>query len=234
MTMTPDPLLQCRGLRKCFITRGREVCVLGSVDLAVRAGEVVVIRGRSGAGKSTLLGLLGGLERPTSGSVLLGSERLEALSASALASLRRRRIGIIFQSHNLLPSWTARENVEAALMHAGVPAGARRARAAGLLKALGLEDRLGYLPAELSVGQQQRVAIARALVNEPSVILADEPTGDVDPETAAEIVSLLTAPVHERGVALVVATHGAFPLDGADRVCHLEGGRLIGGDGLDR
>jgi len=220
-------LLQCTDLRKTFTLREREIRVLDGVNLSVARGETVVITGRTGAGKSTLLALLGGLDRPTAGTVALGGRNMEALSNEELAQLRRTQIGIVFQSHNLLPSWTARENVEAALLHTGTPAARRRERAKALLSELGLGDRMDNLPAELSVGQQQLVAIARALATEPALLLADEPTGDVDPESAQEIIRLLASPVKERGAALVVATHGAFPLDAADRVLYLKDGALV-------
>ena len=220
-------LLQCTDLRKTFTLRGREIRVLDGVSLSVPRGEIVAVSGRTGAGKSTLLMLLGGLDRPTSGTVALSGRNMEALSNEELAQLRRTQIGIVFQSHNLLPSWTALENVGAALLHTGMPAARRRERVKALLSELGLGGRMDNLPAELSMGQQQLVAIARALANEPELLLADEPTGDVDPESAQEIIRLLASPVRERGAALVIATHGVFPLNVADRVLHLRGGALV-------
>jgi ABC-type lipoprotein export system ATPase subunit len=209
-----EPLLECRGLHKHYRLRDRSIRVLEGVELSVRRGEVVVITGRTGAGKSTLLGLLGGLDRPSSGSILLEGRRVDDLGGSQWSAIRRRKVGFLFQ------------NVEAALLHADVPRAQRRARAEALLAALGLADRLEHLPAELSVGQQQLVAIARALANEPSLLLADEPTGDVDSDSAREIIAQLTAPVRARGAALVVATHGAFPLAEADRAFLLADGVL--------
>lgn len=221
-----DVILACKGLKKAFKVKGQEIKVLDGVDLSVRRGEVVMIAGRTGVGKSTLLGLLAGLDRPTSGTVTLEGRHLESLSNNEVAVLRRQKMGIVFQSFNLLPSWTALQNVEAALLHTGISKAARQERATQLLTALGLADRLDNLPSEISVGQQQRVAIARALANEPMLIFADEPTGDVDAETGKEIVGYLTAPVKGQKVTLVVATHGTFPVDVADRVFSLADGAL--------
>ena len=227
------PVLVCTSVTKCFGGGNGGVEVLRGVDLSVCAGDVALVHGRTGAGKSTLLHILGGLDRPTSGSVAVGGRVLEGLSGAALARLRREKIGIIFQSFNLLPSWTALENVEAAMLHAGVSRTARRERAEALFGQLGLGHRLGNLPSELSVGQRQLVAIARALANKPLLILADEPTGDLDAETAEGIVARLTTLAREHGAALVVATHGPFPATAATRLLRLEGGRLIPDDTRD-
>jgi putative ABC transport system ATP-binding protein len=224
---TEELVLVCRGVTKTFGLNGRQVRVLAGIDLSVRRGEVVVISGRTGSGKSTLLMILAGLDRPTSGSVAVDGSALEGMSGGDLARLRRRKIGIVFQSFNLLPSWTAVENVEAALLHAGLSKAARRDTAAALLRELGLADRLGHLPSELSVGQQQCVAIARALANQPAILVADEPTGDVDPETAETILGHLMPAARQRGAALIVATHGTFPLDVVARRFRMEDGRLV-------
>lgn len=223
------PLLSCTGLEKRFFIRQREVSVLRGINLSVGRGEIVVITGKSGAGKSTLLGLLAGLDRPDSGKIFFGGQELGALSNEKLASLRRTAMSVIFQSFNLLPSWTALENVEAALFHTGLSKKRRREKAMECLKQLGLGGVAFHLPAEMSVGQQQRVAVARTLVNEPALVLADEPTGDVDPETGREIVDLLIAAVREKGTTLLVATHGGFPLDvAAGRTLVLKDGVLCG------
>jgi putative ABC transport system ATP-binding protein len=224
-----EPLLACREVTRTFGRAGRagEVRVLGGVDLTVGAGEVVVISGRTGAGKSTLLAILAGIDRPTSGSVRVEGCALEDLSGAALARVRQRKIGIVFQSFNLLASWTAAENVEAALVGSGLARADRRAKAAALLADLGLGDRLDHLPAELSVGQQQCVAIARALANRPRLLIADEPTGDVDALTAGAIVGHLLEPVRAYGAALVVATHGSFPPQVPARRMRMEGGVLV-------
>ena len=227
-----DIILECHNLWKAFTVRGKEIVVLRGVNLAVRSGETVVIRGRSGTGKSILLWLLSGLDRPTSGEVLLEGRSLSSLSGGELAQVRRDRIGIIFQNFNLIESWTASENVEAALHHGQMPKKARWAKAIKALEDLALAERLDNLPSELSIGEQQRVAIARTLMNDPALILADEPTGDVDPETAKEIVEMLVAPVKQKGTALIIATHGNLPLDIADRELWLRDGILVPQDAV--
>jgi putative ABC transport system ATP-binding protein len=229
-----NKLLECRNLAKTFRVRGREIVVLSGVEFAVKPGEIITITGRSGEGKSVLLWLLSGLDRPDSGQVVFKGRSLAGFSNRELARLRRDEIGIIFQNFNLVASWTAVENVESAMRHNGMSPQERRRKAVAALAELGLGDRLDNLPAELSIGQQQRVAIARTLANDPKLILADEPTGDVDPETAREIIDLLLAPVKEKGATLVVATHGNFPLDEAHRVLVLKNGSLMEQtDGLD-
>jgi putative ABC transport system ATP-binding protein len=220
-------LLKCENVTKNFVVKQGEIQVLKGINLSANKGEIVVITGKSGTGKSTLLWILGGLERPTSGKVIFEDHSMDKLSSEDLAILRRRKIGIIFQNFNLLPSWTAFENVEAAMMHTGTPKPTRKEKTRTLLNGLGLGDRFDNLPSELSIGQQQRVAIARAIANEPSLILADEPTGDVDPETASEIINHLLAPVKDKNVTLIITTHGAFPLDVADRVFYMKDGNLV-------
>ena len=227
MTGEGDILLECKDLRKSFTVKRKEIRVLRGINLSVNRGEIVVIVGKTGAGKSTFLGVLGGLERQTEGSVIFEGPCMEDLSHEELALLRRQKIGVIFQNFNLLPSWTAYENVEAALLHIGMSKTARREKVKTLLNNLGLGERLDNLPSELSIGQQQRVAIARALANEPALILADEPTGELDGETAQEIIDHLITPVREKGVTLIVATHGIFPLDIATRVFYMKDGTLV-------
>jgi putative ABC transport system ATP-binding protein len=209
-------VLECRNLQKRFISRTRTVNVLNGVNLTVHAGEIVVISGKSGAGKSTCLSLLAGLDRPTEGIITFDKKNLNSLSNSMLARMRRERMGIIFQHSNLLPSWTALENVEAALYHRPLSRKIRRERAMALLTNLGLGNRSKHLPSELSAGEQQRVAIARALINDPQIIFADEPTGDVDPQTAGEISDILVQSVRKGGASLLLVTHGTFPCGVAD------------------
>lgn len=223
-----SPVVECHAVGKTFPSRNGPVRVLEGVNVSVRRGEIVVISGKSGVGKSTLLGLLAGLDSPTSGHVILAGSRLDAMSNSAIAELRRRTTGIIFQDFNLLPAWTAFENVEAPLMHSGTSRQDRRLKVASWLQSVGLGDRMDHLPGELSVGQRQRVAVARALVNGPEIVFADEPAGDVDPETAREIQDLLLRSVKEKGATLIVATHGGFPLDVADRTLVLQDRALVG------
>jgi putative ABC transport system ATP-binding protein len=221
-----DPVLECRDLKKYYSLQKKDIPVLQGIDLSVKKGEICIITGKSGAGKSTLLGLLAALDRPTSGSIHFEGGRIENWSNEKLTRLRREKMGIIFQNFNLLPSWTAFENVEAALLHTGPSKTVRAQKVKTLLTELGLGDRLDNLPSQLSVGQQQRVAIARALANEPTLILADEPTGDVDPETGQEIIQLLLALVKEKGVTLIISTHGTFPLECSQNIFILKDGKL--------
>lgn len=220
------PVLEIRDLKKHFRDGHREVHVLKGIDLSVRGGEIVVVIGRSGAGKTTLISLMAGLDRPSCGSVILDGRPLEDLSNEELTLLRRQKIGIVFQSFNLLPSLTAGENVEAALLPTPMPKADRREKVKSLLVGLGLGDRADRMPLQLSVGEQQRVAVARALANNPVLILADEPTGDVDDETAGEIIDLLVAPVRQANAVLIVTTHGCFPGDVAGRALRLKNGKL--------
>ncbi|PKL44666.1 MAG: ABC transporter ATP-binding protein [Candidatus Riflebacteria bacterium HGW-Riflebacteria-1] len=224
-------LLKVEGLEKTFSTRNSVTEVFKNVSFEISPGEVVVIKGRSGEGKSTMLGILSGLDRQTAGSVVFAGERLESMTVSELAELRAQKIGMIFQSFNLIGSWTALENVEAVLMHRGISPVQRRQKAQAVLHELGLGERLDNYPTELSVGQQQRVAVARTLVNDPLLILADEPTGDVDAETAREVVELLLPRVRNGSAALLVATHGAFDLNYADRVLTLANRCLVAENG---
>ncbi|MBF0407615.1 MAG: ABC transporter ATP-binding protein [Candidatus Riflebacteria bacterium] len=219
-------VLEAKDLKKSFFLNGKEIKVFDQINFAFESGKVIVIKGRSGVGKSTLLSLLGGLDRPSAGSISFEGIGFENLSNEELALLRRKKIGIIFQNFNLLSSWTAAENVEAVLMHSGIDESIRRQKVESLLTELGLGDRLDNLPSELSVGQQQRVAIARTLANDPTLILADEPTGDVDPETANEIIEKLLVPVKTRGATLVVTTHGNFPESFADQIFQMKDGQI--------
>ncbi len=185
----------------------------------------MVVTGKSGAGKSTLLAILAGIEEPDNGAVFFDGKPLAALSNQELSGLRRRDIGIVFQAFNLLPAWTASENVEAALLFTGVPKNERRNRVMEWLSRVGLAGRAGHLPAELSVGEQQRVAVVRALISDPVLVLADEPAAAVDPETGRDVLGLLLHEARERGKSLLLATHAAPPPE-ADRVLRLNAGRL--------
>lgn len=202
------------------------VRALVEVDLRVDAGELVAIRGRSGSGKTTLLNVLGGLDRPTSGSVVIEGRDLARLSTAELIDLRRRTIGFVFQGFGLLPILSAAENVEIPLRLASLDSGVREERVQEMLDVVGLGGRAGHRPAELSGGEQQRVAIARALANRPRILLADEPTGQLDSETGHVIMQLIRRVVHTEGVTAIVATHDPAMLDVADRVVELHDGRL--------
>ncbi|MSR62830.1 MAG: ABC transporter ATP-binding protein [Planctomycetes bacterium] len=218
------PALECRGLKKELPSGAHTLAILAGIDLAIEAGEFVAILGPSGSGKTTLLGLLAGLDRPSAGEVWLEGRRIDALSEDALARLRRGRVGFVFQSFQLLGNLTALENVLLPLELVGV-AGAR-ARSVELLGEVGLGDRLDHYPAQLSGGEQQRVALARAFASEPSVLFADEPTGNLDAETGARVLLLLDALRARRQVTLVLVTHDPEVAARADRRVHLRAGKI--------
>ena len=222
-----DTLVSCSHITKRFVSRGRSTNVLSDISLTIRAGQVVVIHGRSGTGKTTLLQIMAGLERPSTGHVEIAGRSIEKLSAPELAQLRQQTMGFIFQNFNLISSWTAEQNVEAALIHAELSGPIRRQMVRDMLDDLGLDERIDYLPSELSIGQQQRVAIARALVHAPAVVFADEPTGDVDPDTAKAIINCLVDLVRDNGATLVVCTHGEFPAENADQHYILDDGKVV-------
>jgi putative ABC transport system ATP-binding protein len=214
------------GVTKTY-KKGREsVQALRGVDLTIEDREWLAIQGPTGHGKSTLLQILGALDRPTSGSVVLNGHDLAAISETRATKIRAKQIGFIFQTFNLIPTLSAQENVEAALVPLRVHAAERRSRAAAALTQVGLGDRLGHLPSELSGGQQQRVAIARALVKEPAVLLADEPTGNLDEGTRDEIIVLLEKLWRELGLTLVLVTHDSTVARRAQKVGLMRDGRI--------
>jgi lipoprotein-releasing system ATP-binding protein len=219
-------LVYVDGLVKHYTDAGRMVRVLEGVHLEVRPGEKIAIVGESGVGKSTLLHLLGALDRPTAGVVRYGSADLQALSPRALAAFRNREIGFIFQFHHLMADLTAEENVMMPGLIAGRGWDRTREEARAVLSRVGLAERLDHKPGELSGGEQQRVSVARAIVLSPRVLLADEPTGNLDPATGEEVQELLIELNRERGVALIVVTHNPRLAAAMDRVLRLEGGRL--------
>ena len=219
-------VVEATGITRVYRLGRSEVTALDSVSLRVRAGEFVAIRGRSGSGKTTLLNVIGGLDRPDSGTVLLGGRDVARLSERELVALRRYQVGFVFQSFGLLPRFSVYENVELALRLAGVPRAQRHARAVECLTLVGLERRLDHRPYELSGGQQQRLCIARAIANRPMLILADEPTGELDSRTGREILSLFRQIVALETTGLVVATHDPVIYDFATVVYELDDGRL--------
>ena len=221
--MADDVHLQARELRKSFRLGSSTLEILRGLDLTVLRGETVFLCGASGAGKSTLLYTLAGLERPTTGEVRFENEDLYSVSAARQAELRNTRMGFVFQSYMLLPELTALENVALPGLIGGRP---DLARAAGLLKQVGLADRSGHLPSELSGGEQQRVAIARSLINDPSILFADEPTGNLDSHTGGEIVDLLLGLAREHGTTLLAVTHDTNLAARGDRVLHIRDGAL--------
>ena len=215
------------GVGRSFRRGSATIHAVDGVELAIEAGELVALEGPSGSGKTTLLQLLGALDRPSSGRVQFEGNDLAKLPDGRLAELRLRAFGFVFQQFNLIPTLTALENVEAKLAPAGLPAADARERARALLAEVGLADRATHLPAHLSGGEQQRVGIARALVLEPAVILADEPTGNLDSRTGAEIVDTLAELAAERGTTVIVATHDAALAARAARRLGMRDGRLL-------
>jgi putative ABC transport system ATP-binding protein len=221
-----SPLIEIRALRKVYALDGVQIQALRGIDLWVEEGEMVTIMGPSGSGKSTLMNILGCLDLADSGTYRLRGQDIEQLGADALARLRNREIGFVFQSFNLLPRTSALENVETPLIYAGIGKHERRERAREALQRLGLETRLHHLPSQLSGGQQQRVAIARALVTRPSLLLADEPTGNVDTATSAEILGVLDDLNHRERLTTVLITHDPDVARHAGRTLYVRDGLL--------
>jgi predicted ABC-type transport system involved in lysophospholipase L1 biosynthesis ATPase subunit len=225
-----DSAVQLLDVSKVYGTPAAPVRALDGVTLAIGRGERVALLGRSGSGKSTLLQLLGGLDRPTSGRILAAGRDLAALRTDELARYRQDEVGLVFQAFHLIPTRTALENVELPMVFAGRPPRERRAAARAALEAVGLGARLTHRPAELSGGERQRVAIARALVNRPKLLLADEPTGNLDSATAAEVMTLLLSDARARGAALVLVTHDEeLARRSAERIVRLADGRVVSG-----
>jgi lipoprotein-releasing system ATP-binding protein len=220
------PFVEVRGLNKTYPVAANRIHVLRDLDLAVEPGEMVAIMGASGVGKSTLLHVLGGLDRPDSGSVRVGSVDVATVPDAELVAFRNRHVGFVFQFHHLLPEFTAAENAEMPLRIARVKPGDARPRAATLLSRVGLGERLEHRPGMLSGGEQQRVAVARALIMQPSLLLADEPTGDLDEATADALHNLLREMHAESGLTAIIATHNPRLAQHCDRILRLEAGRL--------
>ncbi len=226
MNMETATYIQIRNLRKTYVMGKAKVHALDGLDLDIREGSMTVIMGPSGSGKSTLLYLLGGLDRPTAGKIILNGMTVDSMDENQLAVYRRKMIGFIFQSFNLVTSMTALENVAFPMRFAGIPARSRRKRAFDLLKQVGLEKRALHLPTELSGGEQQRVAIARSLINQPKVILADEPTGNLDTATGYGIMQLLSD-LHKAGHTVVVVTHDPRMKHFATSTVYLLDGKVV-------
>jgi putative ABC transport system ATP-binding protein len=214
------------GVTKLYHKGRSTIPAVTGVNLAIGDGEWLAIQGRTGHGKTTLLNLLGGLDRPTQGSIELDGTNLAALPETRVTQVRAQSIGFIFQTFNLIPTLTAAENVEAALIPLRTGQAERRRRVAATLESVGLTDRAAHLPAELSGGQQQRVAIARALVKDPTVVLADEPTGNLDEDTRDDIIALLEKLWRERGLTLILVTHDTAIARRAQRVAVMTDGHL--------
>ncbi len=219
-------MYELSGVTKTYKKGSSRVTAISGIDLTIPDGQMVAIQGPTGGGKSTLLQLLGALERPDGGEVRLGGDDLAKLGDAKLADVRAHTIGFVFQAFNLIPTLTARENVETALVPFHTPARERRERAEAALASVGLADRSEHHPSELSGGQQQRVAIARALVKQPKVLLADEPTGNLDEETRDEVMELLEGLWRDQGLTLVIVTHDTAVAKRAERRLHLSGGKV--------
>jgi putative ABC transport system ATP-binding protein len=226
MNAAPTVVVHARGLRKEYGSGAGLVRALDAVDLDVNRGETVAIMGPSGCGKSTLLHVLGGLDRPGAGELSVAGRRVDRLSERALANLRRDEVGFVFQAFHLVDELTAQENVELPALLAGGTPGEARARATALLDQVGLADRARHLPSMLSGGQRQRVAIARALANDPQIVLADEPTGNLDSAAAFDVLGLLEA-LHAQGLTVVIATHDERIAATADRLISMRDGAFI-------
>jgi len=222
----PQPALELRGVRRVFHQGGVELNVLNGVDLVLNPGEIVALVGPSGAGKSTMLHVAGLLERPDGGAVIIEGRDCGGLSDEHRTLLRRRALGFVYQFHHLLPEFSALENVMLPQMIAGVARRVARDKAAALLERVGLAERLTHRPARLSGGEQQRVAIVRALANDPKILLADEPTGNLDHTTAASVMATLIESVRASGLAALIATHNLELAHRLDRIVALEDGRL--------
>jgi putative ABC transport system ATP-binding protein len=229
-----EAMVVASGLTRDYASGDSVVRALRGVDLLVGRGELLAVRGRSGSGKTTLLNLLGGLDRPTTGSVTVDGSEISNLDEAAAAEVRRRSVAFVFQTFGLIPILTAAENVEVPLRLVGAEPRDRDGRVAELLELVGLDARARHRPHELSGGEQQRVAIARALANRPKLLLADEPTGQLDSETGQRIMLLIRTVVRAEGVTAVVATHDPVMLDVADRVIELLDGHLVGAGSTDR
>jgi putative ABC transport system ATP-binding protein len=223
-----EALYEVKGASKVFTKGGREVRAVDNVSLTIAAGEFVSLEGPSGSGKTTLLQLLGALDRPSAGNVFFEGRDLAGLRDGQLAGLRLRAFGFVFQHYNLIPTLTAVQNVEVALAPLGVSGSELKDRSLGLLTEVGLAERAAHLPSQLSGGEQQRVAIARALVVEPRVILADEPTGNLDTKTGADVIELLAGLAAQRGSTIVVATHDTDLAARAPRRLAMRDGAIVG------
>jgi len=221
-----EPLLSARGLKKTYIVGKRTLEVLRGVDVDIARGDFVALRGASGTGKSTLLHLIGGLDTPYAGEIFFAGQNVSRFSEGELTRFRNLRVGFVFQAYHLLPELTALENVCLPARIARISTGNAAKRAGELLARVGLQDRLDHKPSELSGGEQQRVAIARALINEPVLLLADEPTGNLDSKTGGEIMELLQSLRVEKQMTLVIATHDAKVAAAAPRVIQLVDGMI--------
>jgi putative ABC transport system ATP-binding protein len=221
------PIVECNDIRKTYRQGDIEVHALRGVDLAVEPGGFIALAGPSGSGKTTLLNIIGGLDTCDGGSVLLDGDRVDRMSATRLADMRLHKIGFIFQAYNLIPVLSAEENVEYVMLLQGVPAAQRRERSRSILDDVGLADQYTRRPHELSGGQQQRVAVARAVVSNPSIILADEPTANLDSETGKGLLSMMRKMNESKGVTFIFSTHDRMVMEHARRLVRLRDGEVV-------
>jgi putative ABC transport system ATP-binding protein len=219
-------MIELSNVTKTYRMGEVDITVLSNVSLSVRSGELIAIMGPSGSGKSTLMNIIGCLDRPTNGTYRFEDREIKAMTDDELASIRNVKIGFVFQTFNLLPRFSALKNVEVPLVYSGVPARLRKERAIPLLQQVGLSDRMYHRPTELSGGQQQRVSIARALVNHPPLLLADEPTGNLDSRSGSEILNILTG-LNEQGVTIMIVTHDKDVAARCKRIINLKDGQII-------
>lgn len=221
------PVIQVKNLYKIYSVGQNKVYALNGVDFTINRGEFCSIVGTSGSGKSTLLNMLAGLEKPTKGEVVIAGKHIEKMNENQLVKFRRERVGFVFQSFNLLPTMNAMENVALPLMFRGVPKKTRLKKAANILKVVGLEKHRKHKPTQMSGGQQQRVGVARALVVDPEIIFADEPTGNLDSHTSAEVMELFKKIVREQNKTLIMVTHDEHLASFADRIFHIIDGKIV-------
>jgi putative ABC transport system ATP-binding protein len=226
MSETSQTLVDIRGVDKVFKRGSEQVNVLGGLDLDIPAGEFLALMGPSGSGKSTLLNLIGGLDRPSQGSISVGGERIDQMSDRKLAGWRARHVGLVFQFYNLMPVLNAQKNVELPLLLTKLSASERKKRAAIALDIVGLSHRLGHYPRQMSGGEQQRTGIARAIVTDPTLLLCDEPTGDLDRKSGDEILDLLQALNQEQGKTVIMVTHDSHAAARATRTLYMNKGKL--------
>src|SRR5437867_3221713 len=225
--MTPEPIVRVRGLHKSFVRGSEEIRVLMGLSLDVAAAEFLCLMGPSGSGKTTLLNLIAGLDQPTAGDIYVGDQMISTMSESQLARWRTRHVGFVFQFYHLLPVLTAYENVELPLLLLPMSAAERRRQVLTALDLVGLSDRLKHRPGQLSGGQQQRVGIARAIVTDPTLVVADEPTGDLDARSAEEVLDLVVELQRGLRKTIIMVTHDPRAAARAERILHLDKGRLV-------
>lgn len=221
-----EDIIQIKGLRKVYRMGKEKVVALDSIDLNIKKGEICCILGTSGSGKSTLLNMMAGLEKPTKGQIIINNQHIEKMNEKKVTLFRRKHVGFVFQSYNLLPTLTAMENVAMPMVFSGVSKKKRNAEAARILTAVGLEGRMKHKPTEMSGGQQQRVSIARAFVGTPEIVFADEPTGNLDTKTTMEVLDMICTMAKKTNQTLIIVTHDPETAIFSDKVVHIRDGNI--------